>query len=146
MLAGIVSLAEVEELAQETFVRVYRALPRFVPEGPGRLTRWVLTVTTRVGIDVLRSRRLMLEPLDDDGAPPPAAALDEATRQYLGGAIARAVAALPAPRRAAFVLREYYGFELTEIAALLEIEPGTVKSRLSRARAALRLALEAHHG
>ena len=35
MLAGIVSLAEVEELAQETFVRIYRALPRFAPEAPG---------------------------------------------------------------------------------------------------------------
>jgi RNA polymerase sigma-70 factor (ECF subfamily) len=140
MLAGIVSLAEVEELAQETFVRLYRALPRFVPEGPGRLTRWVLTVTTRLGIDVLRRRRLLVEPLDGDGAGPAhhaavdAAGADPATRAYLAGAIARAVAALPAPYRAAFVLREYYGFEQEEIAALLEIEPGTVKSRLSRAR------------
>jgi RNA polymerase sigma-70 factor (ECF subfamily) len=141
MLAGIVSLAEVEELAQETFVRIYRALPRFEPEGPGRLTRWVLTVTTHLGVDVLRRRRLMTEPLEDAAAPDLAAG-DAATRSYLAGAVARAVAALPAPHRAAFVLREYHGFEMEEIAEVLEIELGTVKSRLSRARAALRAALE----
>ena len=140
MLAGIVSLAEVEELAQETFVRIYRALPRFVPEGPGRLTRWVLTVTTRLGIDVLRRRRLLTEALDE--AVVDVSAADPATRSYLDGPVARAVAALPATFRATFVLREYYGFEMEEIAELLAIEPGTVKSRLSRARAALRAALE----
>lgn len=143
MLAGIVSLAEVEELAQETFVRLFRALPRFVPEGPGRLTRWVITVTTHLGVDVLRRRRLLTEPLD--GAEPAALATiasDPATRSYLAGTVARAVAALPAPHRAAFVLRAYYDLELDEIAEVLEIELGTVKSRLSRARAALRVALE----
>jgi RNA polymerase sigma-70 factor (ECF subfamily) len=146
MLAGIVSLAEVEELAQETFVRVYRALPKFVPEGPGRLTRWVLVVATRYGIDVLRRRRLMTEPLD--GAEPGRPALvanDAATHGYLAGALARAVASLPAPYRAAFVLRDHYGFEMEEIADVLDIEVGTVKSRLSRARAALRAALEDDH-
>lgn len=142
MLAGIVSLAEVEELAQETFVRLYRALPRFVPEGPGRLTRWVLTVTSRLGIDAMRRRRLWTEPLDDAAAAPAPGVADPATRSYLAGAVARAVAGLPAPFRAAFVLREYHGFEPEEIAELLEIAPGTVKSRLSRARAALRAALQ----
>jgi RNA polymerase sigma-70 factor (ECF subfamily) len=142
MVAGIVSLAEVEELAQETFVRVYRALPRFVPEAPGALTRWVLTVTTRVGIDELRRRRLMTVPLEDAAAAPAADVTDPATRAYLAGPVARAVAALAAPFRAAFVLREYHGFELEEIAELLEVEIGTVKSRLSRARSALRAALE----
>jgi RNA polymerase sigma-70 factor, ECF subfamily len=146
MLAGIVSLAEVEELAQETFVRLYRALPKFVPEGPGRLTRWVLIVTTRYGIDVLRQRRVMTEPLDGDELARPAIAVkDAATRGYLAGALAQAVARLPAAYRAAFVLRDYYGFEMEEIADVLDIELGTVKSRLSRARAALRASLEDDH-
>ena len=146
MLAGIVSLAEIEELAQETFVRLYRALPRFVPEGPGRLTQWVLVVTTRFGIDILRQRRLMTEPLEGaELVAAEVAASDPVTRSYLAGALAQAVARLPAPYRATFVLRDYYGFEMEEIADLLEIELGTVKSRLSRARAALRAALEDDH-
>lgn len=137
MLAGIVSLAEVEELAQETFLRAYRGLPRFEPEGPGRLTRWMLTVTTRLAIDVLRRRRLWTEPLDD-ASPASVTADDPATRAYLASALARAVAALPPPHRVAVVLRDFYDFDYDEIARALGIKQGTVKSRLARARTALR--------
>jgi DNA-directed RNA polymerase specialized sigma24 family protein len=59
----------------------------------------------------------MTEPLD--GATLAAAeigACDPATGAYVAGALARAVARLPVPFRAAFVLREYYGFEMEEIA------------------------------
>lgn len=143
MLAGILSLAEVEELAQEAFLRIYRALPSFVTRHPGGFTRWVILVTTRLGIDTLRKRRMIAVPLEDDHpatcAPP--APLDPATRSYLGTAIARAVARLPAAQRVVFVLRDYYHADYAEIAELLSIAPGTVKSRLSRARAALRAQL-----
>ena len=53
-------------------------------------------------------------------------------------ALGRALTALAVPYRAAFLLREYHGFEYQEIAAALEIDVGTVKSRLSRARSQLR--------
>ncbi len=143
MLAGMLSLAEVEELAQDAFLRMFRALPSFVAGRPGGLTRWVIVVTSRVGIDALRKRRLIAIPLDPthENIAPPATHLDAATRAYLSTTLARAVSQLPPGQRAVFVLRDYYDADYDEIAALLSIPAGTVKSRLSRARAALRTAL-----
>jgi len=55
MLVGVGSFAEVEELAQETFVRVFRALPEFESQGPGRLSKWVLTIAARLALDELEA-------------------------------------------------------------------------------------------
>ena len=59
-------------------------------------------------------------------------------RKRLGAAIAAGVAALSDAHRAVLVLREYHSLDYTEIADVLELDVGTVKSRLARARAALR--------
>jgi len=125
----------VEDLTQETFVRVLRALPRFDPAGPASLSTWILTIATRLALNELRRREpaeLEREPIASDRA-------DTAVeRKRLGEAIARGVAALPDAQRAVLVLREYHDLEYAEIADVLELDVGTVKSRLSRARAALR--------
>lgn len=69
---------------------------------------------------------------------------DHATeRQQLGAAIAACVAALPEPQRVVLVLRDYHELDYDDIARMLELELGTVKSRLARARGALREALTA---
>jgi len=128
---------DVEDLAQETFLRVFRALPAFSPAGPARLSTWILTIATRLALDELRRKRPQL-PAPDASLPP------EAEARALGRAIERAVAALAPDFRAAFLLREYHGLEYDEIARALEVDLGTVKSRLSRARAALREALKDH--
>src|SRR5690349_21305814 len=47
----------VEDLAQETFLRVFRALPGFRPAGRARLSSWILTIATRLALDELRRRR-----------------------------------------------------------------------------------------
>lgn len=60
----------------------------------------------------------------------------------MGQAISTAVGELPPPFRAAFLLREYHGLDYAEIAQMLDLELGTVKSRLSRARRLLRERLE----
>jgi len=99
-----------EDLVQETFVRVLRALSGFDPAGPARLTTWILTIATRLALNELRR--------PDD-------------------------AALPDTQRAVFVLREYHDLDYGEIAVALDIDLGTVKSRLARARGALRTELEA---
>jgi RNA polymerase sigma-70 factor (ECF subfamily) len=70
---------------------------------------------------------------------------DTAGRREVGEAIARAVAALAPEFQAAFLLREYHGLEYAEIARVLDIELGTVRSRLARARVALRAALAEVH-
>lgn len=125
----------VEDLTQETFVRVLRALPTFDPAGPASLSTWMLTIATRLALNELRRpehEELAVEPTADDRTD----AMTE--RQRLGAAIAAGVAALPETQRAVFVLREYHELEYQDIAAALELDLGTVKSRLARARAALR--------
>jgi RNA polymerase sigma-70 factor, ECF subfamily len=139
--------AQVEDLAQETFLRVFRALPEFEPEGAARLSSWILTIATRLALDFLRreKRRSAPLPVVTSRAPGPDAAL---RRKELGRRIQAAVASLPPTYQAAFVLREYHGMAYEEIGAALDCDLGTVKSRLSRARAALREALaeERSHG
>src|SRR5580704_5727307 len=123
------------DLTQETFVRVLRALPKFDPDGPAKLSTWILTIATRLALNELRRPEpsaLVIEPaavgrVDSD-----------LERKRLGEAIAAGIAALPDAHRAVLVLREYHELEYAEIAEALELDVGTVKSRLSRARAALR--------
>ncbi len=125
----------VEDLAQETFVRVLRALPGFDPAGPATLSTWILTIAARLTLNELR--RPELAALDHE--PASAERADAGSeRKRLGDAIAVGVAALPDAQRAVLVLREYHELDYAEIASVLELDVGTVKSRLSRARSTLR--------
>ncbi|MFN0252210.1 MAG: RNA polymerase sigma factor [Kofleriaceae bacterium] len=125
----------VEDLVQETFVRVLRALPSFDPKGPATLQTWMLTIATRLALNELRRKELEALVVE----PPARERTDAgAERQRLGAAIAAGVAALPDTQRAVFVLREYHELDYVEIASVLELDLGTVKSRLARARGALR--------
>jgi RNA polymerase sigma-70 factor (ECF subfamily) len=137
---------EVEDLAQETFLRAIRALPGFAVDGPARLSTWLLTIATRLALDVCRKRRreqwwpLVAEPMS---AVTPE---HEAHRAELRGALALAVAELPDDQRAAFVLAEFHGFAIEDIAVALQTPKGTVKTRLFRARAKLSQALAHYRG
>lgn len=128
------------DLTQETFVRVLRALPKFDPNGPASLSTWVLTIATRLALNELR--RPDLAPLAALHAEPIAPERErveaQVDRKRLGEAIAAGVAQLPDAQRAVLVLREYHELDYAAIASALEIDLGTVKSRLARARAALR--------
>src|SRR5215831_16089459 len=64
LLGRMCGHARVEDLAQETFLRVFRALPRFDRSGPARLSTWILTVATRLALDELRRRPLRTVELD----------------------------------------------------------------------------------
>ena len=125
----------VEDLVQETFVRVLGALPAFDLAGPASLSTWMLTIATRLALNDLRRPEhgaIEVEPEATDRTDEPA------ERRRLGTAIAKGIAALPDAQRAVLVLREYHDLEYQEIAAVLELDLGTVKSRLARARTALR--------
>jgi len=138
--SGLDGLAE--DLAQETFLRAFAALHRFDPDGPARLSTWLLTIATRLALQAIERRRVPSEAFDDTRVDVWVAADELAPdRARLGEAIAIAVGQLPPGYRAAFVLREFHGFEYAEIARSLQIDIGTVKSRLWRARAALQRAL-----
>lgn len=141
MLAPVGRAATVEDLAQETFLRAFRALDRF--EGSSaRLRPWLLTIATRLALNELERRRVPAREVDtvcerwggDHGNP-------DRHAPVIGRAVQQAIADLPDAFRAAFLLREVHGLDYGEIAATLGIDVGTVKSRMSRARARLRSAL-----
>jgi len=134
LLAGR-SRHRVEDLVQETFVRVLRALPSWDIGGPASLQTWILTIATRLSLNELRKPEMTTI----IGDPPSTESTDAASeRARVGAAIAAGVAALPDAQRAVFVLREYHELEYADIAEALGLDLGTVKSRLARARAALR--------
>ena len=95
-----------------------RALPKFDPRGPAKLSTWILTIATRLALNELR--RPEPEPLSIE---PVAATYDETDleRKRLGEAIATAVATLPDAQRAVLVLREYHELDYGEIVGALEI-------------------------
>jgi RNA polymerase sigma-70 factor (ECF subfamily) len=134
----------VEDLAQETFVRVFRYLPTFGADGRTNLSAWILTIAARLAIDELRRRPPRAEPLDGLALAVAAegAADDRTQRRRVAAAIERAVDELTPEWRAVFLLREVHDMDYEAIAEALGIDLGTVKSRLSRARAALRRALQ----
>jgi RNA polymerase sigma-70 factor (ECF subfamily) len=143
---------EVEDLAQETFVRAYRAFPSFDPSGPAKVSTWLLTIATRLALDSRKRRRVAVQSIDEPGGegekaseragsgPTPEAALE---RRQLGEALARAAESLPDDQRAALVLAELHGLSIEEIAAALEVPANTAKTRLFRAREKMRAALAA---
>jgi RNA polymerase sigma-70 factor (ECF subfamily) len=138
------SRAEAEEVAQEAFVRAHRALGEF--RGDAKLSTWLYAITSRLCLNRLASgeRRLTRQGEDallrlSDAGPRPDAALE---RRELESALGRAIAELPEDRRIVVVLRDVEGLSYEEIAQVLELELGTVRSRLHRARADLKEKLE----
>ena len=136
--------AEAEEIAQEAFLRAHRALARF--RGDARLSTWLYSITSRLCLNRLaaperrrpRAGDEALATVADEGAD----AGVEAERRELYTALAQAIAALPEERRIVVLLRDVEGLSYEEIAAALDLEPGTVRSRLHRARMDLKDKLE----
>jgi RNA polymerase sigma-70 factor (ECF subfamily) len=148
LMAGAGRRDQAEDLVQEAFLRVFRALPRFSAAGPARLSTWILTIATRAVIDELRRRApgQAVVPVALDELPGGERPDLHSEQRSVGRAIARAVASLSPEVRAAFVLRAYHDMGYGEIAEALDVGVGTVKSRLWRARAALQQHLHEVHG
>src|SRR5688572_2326678 len=127
----------VEDLSQDVFVNVHRALPRFSTAGPARLGTWILTIATRIALNALRRHRPPTVPLDQRARAVAAPRTDAALALIVRDALDQ----LSPDHRAVLVLREFHDLDYDEIAGVLGVEVGTVRSRLSRARAALRDAL-----
>jgi len=143
MLAPSGRRAAIEDVAQETFLRVFRALPSWDGRGPARLSTWILTIATRAALNELRRRPATGSEALEDAAV--TAAPSPVELRSLGRSIERAVGALGPEFRAAFILREFHELSYQEIARALDVDVGTVKSRLSRARAELRALLAEVH-
>jgi RNA polymerase sigma-70 factor (ECF subfamily) len=135
----------VEDLAQEAFLKAFRALPGFEPAGAARLSTWLLTIATHLALDARKRKRIPSVSMDD---APAAASLSslasqgtpetEIARRELGQALARAAARLSDDMRAAFLLADVHGFTMKEIALALSIPENTAKTRVFRAREQMR--------
>jgi RNA polymerase sigma-70 factor (ECF subfamily) len=135
--------AEAEEVAQEAFLRAHRGLASF--RGDAKLSTWLYAITSRLCLTRLASAERRAprggEPellrLADPGDP-----RSYAERHEIEAALHRAIGELPEERRIVVVLRDFEGLAYEEIADALDLEPGTVRSRLHRARQELREKLE----
>jgi RNA polymerase sigma-70 factor, ECF subfamily len=119
-----------EDVAQETFLRVFRRLPTFTFEA--KFSTWVFQIARNAGVDELRSRRRRIRLASLAPPPTPAAGVPEARAE-----IDAALASLPVDLREAILLIEVLGLRYHEVARVLGVPEGTVKSRVFSARSRL---------
>ncbi len=138
--------AEVEDVAQEVFVRALAALGRVETRGEAKISTWLLTIATRAAIDVLRrnarAERRHGKVAAGASFPDTEPVGELIVAKDLDARIRRVLSELSDDHRAVLVLRAYHDLDYGEIAEALGIDEGTVKSRLSRARTALKAELE----
>ena len=136
---------DAEDLTQETFVRVFRSLDSYVP---GTFEGWLHRITTNLFLDQARRRkRIRIDAMGDDTErwttsdelASPERAFEHGNLDH---DVQRALDELPPEYRAAVVLCDIEGLSYEEIAVTLGIKLGTVRSRIHRARARLRISLE----
>jgi RNA polymerase sigma-70 factor, ECF subfamily len=147
VLRYVRSPAEAEDIAQEAFIKAYRALPQF--RGDSAFYTWLyrIAINTAKNAIAARDRSPIEYELDlsdpeesagmqnrlKDPDTPEGLALTEEIRSIVNAAIE----ALPEELRTAIVLRELEGLSYEEIAAAMECPVGTVRSRIFRAREAI---------
>jgi len=147
--------AEADDLAQSAFIRAFRAIKNF--EGRSEFKTWMHRITVNLWKNTVRSQKrrkyfqhqsINESPKDDQDSPQlvlKETSLNplEKTEQNETSDIVRAtIEKLPADEREVMILRDLEGYAYDEIASMCNIPLGTVKSRLSRARKMLKVALE----
>lgn len=142
---------EAEDLAQETFLAAFRALPRF--RGEARFSTWLYRIAVNKCRDRLRGLRPLI-PLsgeDNDESPGPELAIDSADpervllQKELAEHLEQAIQALPLSYREAFVLKHVEGFSYEEMSDILNTGCDALKMRVYKARARLRRTLSHLH-
>jgi RNA polymerase sigma-70 factor (ECF subfamily) len=134
---------DAEDLTQEVFVRVFRSLSSYTP---GTFEGWLHRITTNLFLDqARRKQRIRFDALADDAdtklpgrAPSPDA---QVTDRLFDDDVEAALADLPPDFRAAVVLCDIEGLSYEEIADVLGLKMGTVRSRIHRGRSMLRKSL-----
>jgi RNA polymerase sigma-70 factor (ECF subfamily) len=126
--------ADALDATQEALLALVRGLPRF--DGRSSFVTWSYRVATNTCLDELRRRRRRPVPVDDLTLPAPG------PHDFADGVADRisvddALATVPPEFRAAVVLRDVCALDYAEIAAVLGVPPGTVRSRIARGRAAV---------
>lgn len=140
-----------EDLSQETFIRAFNAIHTYNPRY--KLSSWLFKIANNLAIDHLRKRTL--DTVSIDGAPDALTESERAQTSYdipseeespeeyaanreLGEQIEAAIAKLRPHYRVATVLRHVEGYSYEEIAGIMDLPLGTVKTYIHRARLELR--------
>jgi len=142
--------ATAEDLAQEVFLRVYRARKQYTPSA--KFTTWLFRIATNLALNSVRDNRYakLAVPLDaaadEDAAPmelpAPVMRIDEhMIERDRTEFIRRAIASLPEKQRAAVLLHKYEEMDYGEIAKILDCSESALKSLLFRAYESLRVQL-----
>ena len=125
------------DAVQEALVSAYRGAGRF--RGDSAVRTWLRRIAVNVCVDRLRHERVRpTVPWPADDVP---ARHDPAREAVTRLAVDAALALLPAEQRVAVVLVDVQGYPVAEVAAILRVPPGTVKSRCARGRARLAVLL-----
>jgi RNA polymerase sigma-70 factor (ECF subfamily) len=133
-----------EDITQECFLRAYRALPRF--RGEASFYSWLYRITINLCLNYLRRQAQQVSTAQDADvsalpvAAEPSSVLEAQERERL---IRHAIDTLPAHYRVAIILRDLDGLSYQEIADILSIPLGTVKSRINFGKRLLRTTLRA---
>ena len=136
---------EARDVAQETFLRAFRALGGF--KGQAKFSSWLYRITLNLCRDWIRRERRTpvsqppegVDIIELAGETEPSESIEDlVSRRELGRAVARAMAMLPEEQRTAIILKEYHGLTFQEIADLLECPLSTVKTRLYQGLIVLR--------
>ncbi|MFQ5556794.1 MAG: RNA polymerase sigma factor [Acidimicrobiales bacterium] len=142
--------ADALDANQQALIAIVKGLDRF--DGRSRFTTWAYRVATNACLDELRRRSRRPDP----GLPD----IEHADERYLGGRAGRdpaeevaarldvdaGLASLPAEFRVPVILRDVAGLDYAEIGDVLQLAPGTVRSRIARGRARLAAAVSGHPG
>ena len=140
---------DARDVAQETFLRAFRALGGF--KGQAKFSSWLYRITLNLCRDWIRRERRTpiaqapegVDLVELAGEAVGTVSIDElVSRKELGRAVAKAMALLPDEQRTAIILKEYHGLTFQEIADLLDCPLSTVKTRLYQGLTVLRRHLE----
>ena len=136
---------EARDVAQETFLRAFRALKGF--KGQAKFSSWLYRITLNLCRDWMRRERRTPVAQPPDGvdiielageSTPSESIEDLVSRHELGRAVAKAMSQLPEEQRTAIILKEYHGLTFQEIADQLDCPLSTVKTRLYQGLTVLR--------
>jgi len=133
------------DASQDAIIRIYKGLPNVILRENGNLKAWICTVTANTCLDIVRKRRVATEELTDTNisvSPTLPSAEESAMTNERVREILVAIAKLPEDHRIVLILRDMQGLTYDELSESLGLTLGTVKSRLSRARSALKKLLD----
>jgi RNA polymerase sigma-70 factor (ECF subfamily) len=147
---------EAEDISQEVFIKMYRALDRFRKDA--KMSSWLYQIAVNSSIDSLRRKKskplINVEDIDSVGvqeqalesaspeADPERRAIAILMQEHIDSALNK----ITPQERTVFVMRHYNEFKIREIADVLEVSSGTVKSLLFRALKKLRKELSSSQG